>query len=130
MAHTALELSGTRILALSSDGQKLKSERDATELIGEALHSGAGLVLIPVERFEDDFFCLHTRVAGWFIQKFVTYRILLTVVGDVSHFLRKSAALRDFICETNRGDHVWFLDNVEELEKRLGSRTSFQTHEP
>jgi hypothetical protein len=77
------------------------------------------VALIPVERFEDDFFRLHTRVAGEFIQKFVTYRILLTVVGDLSQYVRESAAWRDFVYEANRGDQVWFLDNAEDLEKRL-----------
>ena len=70
-------LHGVQILACPADGKKLRTERDAVDLIGEAWNHKAGLVLIPVERFEDDFFQLGTRLAGEMIQKFVNYRVRL-----------------------------------------------------
>ena len=84
------------------DGKKLGSERDALALIGEALQHGASLVVVPAERFEDDFFRLGTRIAG-----------------DISRHVSASRALRDFVREVNRGDHVWFAASVAEIEKRL-----------
>jgi hypothetical protein len=100
-------------------GKKLRNDRDAVELIGEALHAGAGIVAIPVERFDADFFRLRTCIAGEFIQKFVTYGVPLAIVGDISAHLAESSALRDFVCEANRGQHVWFLASREELDRRL-----------
>ncbi|MGA3188649.1 MAG: DUF4180 domain-containing protein [Bryobacteraceae bacterium] len=94
----------------------LRTDRDAIELMSEARD---GMVVIPVERLDDDFFRLKTGVAGAFIQKFVTYGRRLVVVGDISAFLEESSALRDFVYEANRGDHVWFVENLEELERRL-----------
>ena len=44
--------------------EQLKSERDAPELIGEAMSSGAELILVPVERLAEDFFHLKTGLAG------------------------------------------------------------------
>jgi len=107
------------VLICSSDGKKLGSDRDAVELIGEALHAGAHIVLIPAERLAEDFFRLRTRIAGEFIQKFVTYGVRLAIVGDISAYLSESSALRDFVCEANRGRHVWFVATREELDQRL-----------
>jgi hypothetical protein len=42
------------------------------------------LVIIPAQRLDPDFFRLRTGVAGEFVQKFVTYRLRLAVVGNVS----------------------------------------------
>ncbi len=64
-------LHGTQILVCA---EKLRSDRDAVDLIGEALENGASLIVIPVVRLDDDFFRLKTRVAGEMLQKFVNYR--------------------------------------------------------
>jgi hypothetical protein len=111
------DLHGVRVLACAPDGKKLRSGRDAVELIAES--HGADLILIPVERFEEDFFRLKTRVAGEIIQKFVTYGRRLAIVGDISRYVDESAAFRDFVYEANRGEHVWFVANLEELDRRL-----------
>jgi hypothetical protein len=87
-------------------------------LIAEAIQHEAGLILIPVERFADDFFRLNTRIAGEIIQKFVTYRRRLAIVGDISRYMEESSAFRDFGYEANRGDHVLFVANPEELDKK------------
>jgi hypothetical protein len=99
-------------------GGKLRSEREATDLIGEALGRGARLVAIPVDRFEDDFFRPRSGLAGSFLQKFLTYGIPAAIVGDISRFLEESSALRDFVYESNRGGHILFVNSVEELESR------------
>jgi len=110
-------LHGIRVFACPPDGKKLRSDHDAVDLIGEA--RGADLILIPVERFDDDFFRLKTRIAGEIIQKFVTYGRRLAILGDISRYVAESAAFRDFVFEANRGEHVWFVPNLEELRKRL-----------
>src|ERR1039457_6873862 len=76
MTATSYDLHGIGVLACAPDGKNLRSDRDAVELIAEAIQHEVGLILIPVERFADDFFRLNTRIAGEIIQKFVTYRFL------------------------------------------------------
>ena len=71
-----------------------------------------------MERFADDFSRLNTRIAGEIIQKFVTYRRRLAIVGDISRYMEESSAFRDFGYEANRGDHVLFVANPEELDKK------------
>lgn len=119
MTDTLTTIQDTSVLACAPDGEKLKSERDALELIGQAIFSGAVLIVIPVERLNEDFFRLKTGLAGQIIQKFVTYRMRLAVVGDISEHVAQSRALRDFVYETNRGNQVWFITTLQELNDRL-----------
>ncbi|MGA2135550.1 MAG: DUF4180 domain-containing protein [Bryobacteraceae bacterium] len=69
----------------------------------------------------DDFFKLRTRIAGEFVQKFVTYRVRLAIAGDISGYLEGSSALRDFVVECNRGSQVWFVADAQELQTRLAA---------
>jgi hypothetical protein len=111
----------TVVLFVPDEGVRLSSERDATDLISDAFNARAHLVAVPVHRFDDMFFHLSTRIAGEFLQKFANYRIPLVVVGDISEHTVSSAALRDFVRESNRGDSVWFLADTDALRNRLST---------
>ncbi|QBD81609.1 DUF4180 domain-containing protein [Ktedonosporobacter rubrisoli] len=119
MSNTLTTIHNVQVLVCAPDGDKLKSESDARDLIGDAWYEGAKMVLIPVERLTEDFFKLKTGLAGQFIQKFVTYRLPLVILGDISQYVEQSRALRDFVYESNKGDQVWFLPELEELNDRL-----------
>ena len=119
MSDTLTMIQNVRILVCAPDGEKLTSEREALDLIGEAIQQGVEWILVPVERLEDDFFQLKTRLAGHIIQKFVTYRRRLVILGDISRHVAQSSALKAFVYETNRGAQVWFLKDLEELAERL-----------
>lgn len=111
-----------QVFACPPEGNKLRTDRNAVEVIGEARHAGAATVLIPVERLDEDFFHLRTRLAGEFVQKFVTYGLRLAIVGDISQYLAESPALRDFVREANDGDRIWFVPSAEDLHQRLAGR--------
>ena len=115
------EIGGMRILLCPADGPKLVSDRDAVELISRAFEQRAGMVAIPVERFELDFFRLGTGVAGAVTQKFVNYHLRLVVMGDISTYTSESSALRDFVRESNRGNRIWFVAGLDELTARIES---------
>lgn len=110
---------GSAVLMCDAEGEPIAGERDIMDLVGNAAWQGAQWVAIPAERFDDTFFQLRTRVAGDIIQKFVTYRVGLAVLGDISRHTEASSALRDFIRECNRGRQTWFLADAEELHERL-----------
>jgi hypothetical protein len=120
MTDAVFELGGIRVLECGVNGAKLRSDRDAVDIVGEALSGRCSLVVLPVERLDDSFFSLRTRIAGEIIQKFVNYELRLAIIGDIARHLEASAALRDFVFETNRGNQVWFLADRGELERRLG----------
>jgi hypothetical protein len=110
---------GVRVLFCAPDGARLGSGDDVLDLVGQALGHRAGLVAVPVRRLHEDFFRLHTGVAGEVMQKFVNYRLRLAVVGDVTRHLAASSALRALVHESNRGRHVWFVADHAELDARL-----------
>lgn len=119
MSDTPTTIEGTQVLVCAPDGEKLKSEQDALDLIGEALQQRTAFILVPVERLAEDFFQLKTRLAGQMLQKFVQYRRHLVILGDISQPLAQSRAFRDFVYEANHGNDVWFVTNMQELHERL-----------
>ncbi|MEH0933545.1 DUF4180 domain-containing protein [Micromonospora psammae] len=121
-ADTLVTLHGRAVLACAPDGPRLCGGDDAMDVIGAALGHGADLVLLPVRRLAVEFFTLRTGVAGEVVQKFVNYRLRLAVVGDISAHVARSTALRDFVTESDRGDQLWFVDTMAELEERLRRR--------
>jgi hypothetical protein len=112
-------INGTAVLMCAPDGTKVRGDRDALDIIGEAAHRGADWVAIPTSRFDDDFFRLRTRIAGEIIQKFVNYRLGVAIVGDISRHTAVSSALRDFVREANRGTQIWFIPDLDVLRDRL-----------
>lgn len=119
IGFTPGETGGIRMIQCSPDGTPLRDENDALKLIGAAFENGAKWVVIPAGRLGDGFFDLSTRIAGGFIQKFVTYRIGLAILGNISGYTADSRALRDFVYECNKGDYLWFVNDTEEFTKRL-----------
>ena len=53
------------------------------------------------------------------LQKFSNLGTRLAIVGDLSAQIAESTALRDFVQETNRGEHIWFVADMESLQRRL-----------
>ncbi len=100
------------VLTVPAEGPKLRTERDATDVIGEAFSQKCETVVIPVERLDEDFFRLRTGVAGGIVQKFVNYRRRLVIVGDISRWVEESDAFRDFVIEANRGNDIQFMANL------------------
>ncbi len=112
-------LNGVAVCVCAADGPPLDGERAATDIIGDAFGVGGRVVAIPVERLGDGFLTLSTRIAGEVIQKFVTYGFQVAFVGDIAEAVAASDALRDFVRESNRGRHVWFVADLDALAAKL-----------
>jgi len=115
-------LCGVRVYECAADGPAPTSDRDAIDLMSEAGGHGALLVAIPAARLGAGFFDLRTRIAGEFLQKFVTYGMRVAIVGDVPAEHAASTSLLSFIRECNRGNDIWFVSDRAELEQRLAER--------
>jgi|RhiMethySRZTD1v2_1073278.scaffolds.fasta_scaffold769279_2 uncharacterized protein DUF4180 len=116
------EQHGVRVLLLDLEGARISTPDDAADLVGSAWSHEAELIAVPVERLDPKFFTLKTGIAGEITQKLVNYRLRLAVVGDIADQLAKSDALRDYVRESNRADHVWFVESEADLERRLADR--------
>jgi hypothetical protein len=79
--------------------------------------TGCSRVAVRKEAFAEEFFILSSGLAGEILQKFVTYRFKLAVVGDYSKYTSKP--LRDFIWESNRGKDIFFVSSEEEAVQKL-----------
>jgi hypothetical protein len=121
MSGVVETIAGRRVLVFGPEGGPVRSDRDAVDLIGDAIGEDVIWVAVPVERLGDDFFRLSTRIAGEVIQKFVNYQRRLVIVGDISRYLEVSTPLRDFVHESNRGRHVWFVDSLGDLAERMAA---------
>jgi hypothetical protein len=110
-----------RVQYLDEDGPAISSSDDTSDLIGNAWVDGVGLIAIPVSRLDPDFFDLKSLKAGDITQKLVNYQLRLAVIGDVAEFEARSDAFRDWVRESNRGRHVWFVPDEAALAERLAA---------
>lgn len=114
-------VAGQRVLWLPELGEPIARESHANDLIGSAWNQQAVWVALPVPRVHEDFFRLETRLAGAVLQKFVNYGIKLALIGDVSPWLERSKAFRDFVRETNQGGTFWLVDDAAAFERKLSA---------
>ncbi len=119
MAAASYTLHGIQVLEVPANGSIIQTEREAADILGEALGQDAKLVVLPVDRLSPTFFQLRSGLAGAIVQKFVTYRVRLAIVGAIPQDALQSTALQAFIKESNRGQNIWFLDHIDELKIKL-----------
>ena len=79
--------------------------------------TGSDRIVINKENIVDSFFVLSTGLAGEILQKFVNYQTKVAIVGDFSRYTSKP--LRDFIYESNRGNHFFFVPTKADAIERL-----------
>jgi len=119
MTANVYDLHGVKVFECSADGKKIRTGRDANDLIAEAYRHDPSWMILPVELFDDAFFELRTGVAGEIVSKFVAFRLRVAIVGDISRHIEASSSLRAFVYESNRGNQVWFVASKEEFGRRL-----------
>jgi hypothetical protein len=105
---------------IPAGGPLLRSGADALGLLYDDGAADADWIAVPVARLDPSFFDLSSGIAGELVQTFVNPRARLAVVGDIATEVAASAALRDFVRESTRGAHLWFVADEAELTRRLG----------
>jgi hypothetical protein len=101
---------------IKGDGVIINSPQDALDLLGELYFQGCSMMILHEENLTPEFFNLSNGLAGEILQKFSTYRIQLSIIGDFSKYTRKS--VRDFIFESNKVGHVRFVETLEGMVNR------------
>lgn len=79
--------------------------------------TGIKNIAIPKDLFSDKFFILSSGIAGEILQKFVNYQFRVAIYGDFSVYTSKP--LKDFIYESNKGNSVFFVDNIDNAIEKL-----------
>ena len=110
---------GFRVQHLDSDGTLIATSVDTSDLIGNAWYQHVDVIAVPVSRLGPAFLTLRSQRAGEILQKAVNYEVTFAVVGDISELVAVSDAVRDFVGESNRGQHAWFQPDEVALESKL-----------
>lgn len=119
MTDLVTERRGVPVLVCAEVGTPISSTQDALDLIGAA-YFNAETIAVPVTRLDKQFFALRTGLAGEIMQKFANYRMRLAIVGDITDHLADSPALHDLVHESNLGNQIWFVADLDELDAKLG----------
>ena len=118
--HTELYKHGDAAIAeISGEGVALQSAQDVLDLFGSFYPDHFDGLILYAANLPPEFFQLRTRLAGEILQKFVNYGVKLAIVGDFSGY--DSKALADFIYESNKGRHFFFVGTREEALQRLAA---------
>ena len=118
MPYEIVERDGMRIAVISGGAAQIRDASSALDLaMSIRYETGISRLAIDKEALCGDFFILSTGLAGEILQKFVNYQVKMAVYGDFSRYTSKP--LRDFIYESNQGEHFWFVPTREEALRRL-----------
>ncbi len=97
---------------VDGDPPLIRDTQSALDLMATIRHeTGSHRMILGKDSFVEEFFNLRSGLAGEILQKYVNYGMMLAIVGDFT--LYESKALQDFIRESNRGRHVFFLQTLE-----------------
>jgi hypothetical protein len=107
----------TPIAELCDENIIISKTQDALDLFGDLIPTDCNRIIIAESHFHPDFFNLSTGVAGDILQKFSNYSLKLAIVGDFTKYDSKS--LQDFIRESNKGNRIFFVQNIEDALNKL-----------
>jgi len=91
--------------------------QDALDLMADVSYNSCNRMIVYEENLNKDFFDLSTGFAGEILQKYSNYNFKLAIVGDF--FKYESLSLRDFIRESNRGNMIYFAEDLQTALLRL-----------
>lgn len=106
---------GTSIAELKPNGVVLSTTQQFLQMMMNAAAEG---IIVHQESIDKKFFNLASGLAGDMLQKVVNYRLKLAIVGDFSAY--DSISLKAFIYESNRSNHIAFVETVSEALAKLG----------
>lgn len=120
MEITKIKENNVAIAIVNSSETLITDVQSSLDFIGTVRYeTDCDRTIINKSAICEDFFDLKTRLAGEVLQKFINYQMKIAIVGDFSMYSSKS--LRDFIYESNRGKHIFFLSSEKEAIEKLSN---------
>jgi PadR family transcriptional regulator, regulatory protein AphA len=96
---------------------RMESERDALDLVAICGENLTTRLMLHAENLSDDFYQLHTGLAGAILLKFVNYRIRVAAIIPLE--LINQGRFKDMVLETNRGNAFRVFQTREKAEQWL-----------
>jgi hypothetical protein len=113
------EINGDQIAEIVAEEVVISGGQDALDIMANLYSRESKGIIIHEYNLPQDFFALHTGVAGEILQKFSQYLIRIAIIGDFEKYESKS--LQAFIGESNRGNQVFFVKSFEVALSRLSA---------
>ncbi|WDH95434.1 DUF4180 domain-containing protein [Paenibacillus urinalis] len=118
MEISAVQHNGVEIAVVRDMDVLIEDVQSALDLMATVKYeTGSSRIVLHKSAIAEPFFDLKTKLAGEIMQKFVNYQTNIAIVGDYSIYESKS--LKDFIYESNKGRHIFFLDHEEQAVEKL-----------
>jgi len=115
-----LEIGNIVVAELMDENFVVTEVQEMLDLMGDSGANDCYRLILNEKNLHPDFFRLHTGFAGEILQKFSTYGFKLAIIGDFSKY--KSKSLQDFIHESNRGNRIFFVENLDIGLSRLAGK--------
>lgn len=109
---------GASIAAVSGEETIIVDASSALDLaMSVKYETGSANIVLAKNLICEEFFILSSGLAGEILQKFINYHFKAAIYGDYTCYTSKP--LRDFIYESNRGNHFFFVPTREEAVRKL-----------
>lgn len=114
-----IEINNDKIVIVNSDIPLISDGQSTLDFTANiAYEHDCRNIIVNKTAIAEEFFKLSSGVAGEVAQKLVNYSFRLAIIGDFSGYTSK--ALHDFIYESNKGKHLYFVADEDEAIKKLG----------
>ena len=109
---------GNTVVAELTDEHFLISQgQDVLDLMGDLIMDNCNMMIIHENNLHEEFFRLHSGLAGEIFQKFSNYNFKLALIGDFTKYTSKS--FQDLIRESNKGNRIFFVRDIDEAVNKL-----------
>lgn len=106
------------IVYIESEGILISDSQSALDLMMTVKYEKeCSRIILDKKAIGEEFFKLSSGIAGEILQKFINYHTKLAIVGDFSEYTSKP--LHDFIYECNKGNDIFFVDNIDQAVEKL-----------
>ncbi|MEK4912862.1 DUF4180 domain-containing protein [Bacillus sp. FSL E2-8887] len=113
-------IGGINIAVVRNDTVLISDVQSALDLMATVQYEvDSKRIAINKSLISESFFDLKTRLAGDILQKFINYRVKISIIGDFSMYTSKS--LKDFIYECNKGKDIFLLATEQQAIEKLSS---------
>jgi hypothetical protein len=118
MNITIIKENNFEIAVVNSSDILITDVQSALDLMATVrCETGCDRVILRKSAIVEDFFDLKTKLAGDVLQKFVNYFFKFAIIGDFS--VHSSKSLKDFIYESNKGKHIFFVSDEKQAVEKL-----------
>ncbi|MDF2593666.1 MAG: cytoplasmic protein [Clostridia bacterium] len=106
------------IVYIESEDILISDSQSALDLMMTVQYEkGCSRIILDKNAICEEFFVLSSGIAGEVLQKFINYHTKLAIMGDFSKYTSKP--LHDFIYECNKGNDIFFVDNLDQGVEKL-----------